>query len=201
MTFLLALIQAQIARNEEDLRLMKRIVGRDQQAFAGLYDRYAPVIYTMVLRMVKSTAEAEDLVQDIFVQIWNKAHLFAESKGSVYTWVMTLARRKAIDRVRSQDYGNRGESVDDEEKPVDIPDTAYEANPLIATVSREYEELMRNSLAAISPEQRTVIELSYYDGYTQAQIAERLQLPLGTVKTRMRQGLITLRDLLKGRIT
>ena len=160
---------------------MKRIIGRDQQAFAALYDRYTSVIYTMVLRMVKSTAEAEDLVQEIFVQIWNKAHLFVENKGSVYTWVMTLARRKAIDKVRSQD-------------------AAFETNPLIATVAREYEDLMRSSLVAISAEQRTIIELSYYDGYTQAQIAERLQLPLGTVKTRMRQGLIKLRDSLKGKI-
>ncbi len=200
MAFLLALIQAQIARNEADLRLMKRIIGRDQRAFAELYDRYTSVIYTMVLRMVKSTAEAEDLVQEIFVQIWKKAHLFAESKGSVYTWVMTMARRKAIDKVRSQDYVNRGDSVDDDERPLDIPDAAFEANPLIATVSREYEELMRSSLVAISADQRSIIELSYYDGYTQAQIAERLQLPLGTVKTRMRQGLIKLRDSLKGRL-
>lgn len=197
--FLLALIEAQIARNEEDLGLLKRVVQKDQAAIGLLYDRYSTLVYTLALRIVKSTAEAEDLLQEIFVQIWNKAALFAESKGSVYTWIMTIARRKAIDKIRSQEYTNRGSSLDDDDAMA-LPDAAYEANPLHATISTEYEKLMHSGLALLSDEQRTIIELSYYEGFTQAQIAERLTLPLGTVKTRMRQGLIKLRDYLKGRI-
>ncbi|MFN0158120.1 MAG: sigma-70 family RNA polymerase sigma factor [Bacteroidota bacterium] len=172
---------------------------REQAAFSQLYDRYATLVYTMVLRIVKSTGEAEDLLQEIFVQIWNKSTFFAESKGSVYTWVMTIARRKAIDKVRSQEYANRGSSLDDDDA-IALPDAAYEANPLHAAITTEYEELMQTGLAMLSDEQRTIIELSYYEGFTQAQIAERLKVPLGTVKTRMRQGLIKLRDYLKGRI-
>lgn len=199
--FLLALIETQIARNEEDTLLLRQIVQRDQQALSRLYDRYSSIIYTLVLRMVKSTAEAEDLLQEIFVQIWNKAHMFNQAKGSAYTWMMTLARRKAIDKIRSQDFINRGETTDDENNPVDLPDYDYAANPLHAAISGEYEELMQRGLGELSAEQRVIIEMSYYEGYTQAQIAEQLNVPLGTVKTRMRQGLLNLRDFLKRRIT
>ena len=200
MFFLLALIEAQQARNDEDIRLLEKVVQRDQTSFAALYDRYASLIYTMVLRMVKSTDEAEDLLQEIFMQIWNKAEMFAGSKGSVYTWVVTIARRKAIDRLRSSQSLHKGESLDEEET-VAIPGAAYQMNPLTATISAEYEELMRSGLAQLSDDQRAIIELSYYEGYTQAQIATRLDVPLGTVKTRMRQGLIRLRDYLKERMT
>jgi len=198
--FLLALIEAQQARNDEDIRLLEKVVQRDQTSFAALYDRYASLIYTMVLRMVKSTDEAEDLLQEIFMKIWNQAEMFAGSKGSVYTWVVTIARRKAIDRLRSSQNLHKGKSLDEEET-VAIPDAAYQMNPLTATISAEYEELMRSGLAQLSDDQRAIIELSYYEGYTQAQIATRLDVPLGTVKTRMRQGLIRLRDYLKERMT
>lgn len=195
----MAIIQAQIGRNEEDLRLLKRIVKGDQQAFSQLYDKYASALYTTVLRIVKSTAEAEDSLQEIFLLIWNKAGLFSEAKGSVYTWMMTIARRKAIDKLRSQHMIHQGLSIDDEGS-LAIPDVAYKMNPLHATISAEYETMMRDGLDLLAAEQRVLIELSYYDGYTYAQISERLELPLGTVKTRIRQGLMKLREYLKERI-
>ncbi len=197
--FLLALIEAQVKRNEEDARLLRTIAGGDQAALGRLYDIYSSLVYTMVLRIVKSSDEAEDLVQEVFMQIWNKAKLFSETKGSVYTWVMTIARRKAIDRLRSQEYVHRGSSLDDEHAQ-DLPDAAYTTNPLHAEMSSEYEGLMRSGLALLSVDQRTVIELSYFDGYTQDQIAKKVDVPLGTVKTRMRQGLMRLREYLKERM-
>lgn len=198
--FLLAMIVNQSARNDEDLRLLLRVKERDQTAFSELYDRYSALVYTMVLRVVKATDEAEDLLQEIFMQIWNKSSLFAQEKGSVYTWIVTIARRKAIDRLRSKDIINKGQSLDDANNFIAIPDVAYSANPLHATISSEYETMMRSGLAELSVEQRTVIELSYYEGYTQEQISKRLNVPLGTVKTRMRQGLMKLRDTLEGQI-
>jgi len=195
----LAIIQAQIGRNEEDLRLLKRIVKGDQQAFSQLYDKYASVLYTTVLRIVKSTQEAEDSLQEIFLLVWNKAGQFSEAKGSVYTWMMTIARRKAIDKLRSQHMTHQGLSLD-EEGSLAIPDVAYKMNPLHATISAEYETMMRAGLDLLTAEQRVLIELSYYDGYTHMQISERLELPLGTVKTRIRQGLMKLREYLKERI-
>jgi RNA polymerase sigma-70 factor (ECF subfamily) len=199
VVFLLAIIKAQIGRNEEDLRLLKRIMRGDQNAFSQFYDRYSSLLYTTVLRIVRSTEEAEDLLQEIFMQIWNKADLFSESKGSVYTWVVTIARRKAIDKLRSQHILHQGVSLDDE-RSLAVPDVTYKMNPLHATISAEYEAMMREALDTLTAEQRALIELSYYDGYTQAQISNRLELPLGTVKTRMRQGLMKLREFLKERL-
>ena len=179
---------------------MLRVKERDQSALSEIYDRYSSLVYTMALKVVKETAEAEDLLQEIFLQIWNKAAMFSEEKGSVYTWIVTIARRKAIDRLRSKDMINKGERLDSEDNFIVIPDTAYMANPLHATISSEYEALMREGLAQLSSEQQSVIELSYYEGCTQEQISKRLNVPLGTVKTRMRQGLMKLRDILQERI-
>jgi RNA polymerase sigma-70 factor (ECF subfamily) len=198
--FILAAIANQALRNEEDLRLLLRVKERDQSALSELYDRYASLLYSMVLKVVKANDEAEDLLQEIFLQIWNKASLFASEKGSAYTWILTIAKRKAIDRLRSKDMINKGISLDDDDKFVAIPDAAYTANPLSATINSEYESLMREGLAQLSVEQRTVIELSYYEGYTQEQIAAQVGAPLGTVKTRMRQGLMKLREFLRERM-
>jgi RNA polymerase sigma-70 factor (ECF subfamily) len=198
--FLLSLIQAQIVQNEEDLRLMMQIVKRDASALSMLYDRYSALVHTMVLKMVKATDEAEDLVQEVFMQVWNKAAMFAATKGSVYTWVVTIARRRAIDRLRSSQSVNKGVSLDDGEVTFELPDAAYASNPFHATITSEYEELMKSGLALLTRDQRTIIELSYYEGYTQQQISKKLKIPLGTVKTRMRQGLMRLRDYLRQRM-
>ena len=154
----------------------------------------------MALKMVKATDEAEDLVQEVFLQVWSKAEAFSAARGSVYTWVTTIARRKAIDRLRSSQGLNKDLRVDVEEASSWIPDAAYASNPLHAAISSEYEELMRNGLSELTHDQREIIEMSYYEGYTQQQIAAKVDIPLGTVKTRMRQGLITLRDYLKDRV-
>jgi RNA polymerase sigma-70 factor (ECF subfamily) len=198
--FVLAMIANQVLRNEEDVRLLLRVKDRDQSALSELYDRYSSLVFTMVLKVVKATDEAEDLLQEIFMQIWNKASLFAEDKGSVFTWIVTIARRKAIDRLRSKDRINKGGSLDDDLFITTIADTAYMSNPLHAAISNEYESLMREGLNQLSAEQRTILELSYYEGFTQEQISKRLNVPLGTVKTRMRQGLMKLRENLQGRM-
>ncbi|MBM2839659.1 MAG: polymerase, sigma-24 subunit, subfamily [Bacteroidetes bacterium] len=198
--FLFAVIAGQIAQNEEDLKLMMRVVECDESALSALYDRYSRVVYTTVLRMVKLTDEAEDLVQEVFLQVWNKAGMFVGTKGSVYTWIMTIARRKAIDRLRSSENANRAASLDDDEVTFEVPDASFASDPLHATVSSEYEEIMRSGLALLSNDARTIIEMSYYEGYTQEQISKKLNVPLGTVKTRMRQGLMKLRDHLRKRM-
>lgn len=197
---LLAVIANQAARNEEDLRLLLKVKERDQAALGELYDRYAPLLYTMMLNVVKITDEAEDLLQEVFLQIWNKSTLFAEEKGSVYTWIVTIARRKAIDRLRSKELVNRGSSLNHDDSSLEIPDAAYATNPLHAAIGSEYEQIMREGLALLNADQREAIELSYYEGYTQDQISRKLNVPLGTVKTRQRQGLMKLREYLQGRL-
>jgi RNA polymerase sigma-70 factor, ECF subfamily len=194
--FFLALLEEHSSKSREDLQLMAKVAGRDQSAFEELYDRYAPVVYTLVLRIVKTPEVAEDLLQEIFLAIWNKSSSFSEARGSVYTWIMSLARHRAFDFLKSKDHTSRGSGID-ELTVLNLPDTAHLANPLNAAISSEHEDRMREGLALLGREKRTVVELSYYEGYTQAQIAERLGLPLGTVKTWMRQSLMTLRTHLK----
>lgn len=198
MTLLTSVLDT-AARNEDDLRLLLEVRQGNQAAFARLYDRYAPLVFSLAQRIVKETAEAEDVLQEIFLSIWTKASLFDETKGSVYTWIVTIARRKAIDRLRSKERVNRSERLE-ADVVTTLPDAAYMANPLNATIGGEYEQMMRDALATLSTEQRTVIEMSYYEGYTQEQISRRLNVPLGTVKTRMRQGLIRLRENLQERL-
>ena len=198
--FLLALIEARIERNAEDFKLMTRIVKREESALSALYDRYSPLVYTIAVKMVSATDEAEDLVQEVFMQIWNKAGMFVETKGSVYTWIVTIARRKAIDKLRSSQNMNKASRVIDEETIFELPDLAHASNPLHAAISTEYEGLMKSGLTVLAENQRTIIEMSYYEGYTQEQISQKLNVPLGTVKTRMRQGLMMLRDHLKQRM-
>jgi RNA polymerase sigma-70 factor, ECF subfamily len=194
--FFLALIEEHISKNREDLLLMTKVAGRDQSAFEQLYDRYSGVVYTMVVRIVKTPEVAEDLLQEIFLAIWNKSSSFSAARGSVYTWIMTLARNRSFDFLKSKVHASRSAGVD-EEAVINLPDVSHLADPLNAAISSEYEGCMREGLALLTKEQRTIIELSYYEGYTQAQIAERLGLPLGTVKTWMRQALMTLRSHLK----
>jgi RNA polymerase sigma-70 factor, ECF subfamily len=194
--FFLALLEEHSSKNREDLQLMAKVAGRDQTAFEQLYDRYAPVVYALVLRIVKTPEVAEDLLQEIFLAIWNKSSSFSEARGSVYTWIMSLARHRSFDFLKSKDHTSRGWGID-EATVLNLPDTAHLADPLNAAISSEHEDRMREGLALLGGEKRTVVELSYYEGYTQAQIAERLGLPLGTVKTWMRQALMTLRTHLK----
>jgi RNA polymerase sigma-70 factor (ECF subfamily) len=198
--FFLALVGNQMSKSREDLQLMTKVAGRDQTAFEQLYDRYGPVVYTMVVRIVKTPDIAEDLLQEIFLAIWNKSSTFSEARGSVYTWIMTLARNRAFDYLKSRERTSRGSGLD-EQAVLNLPDTSHMSNPLNAAITSEHESRMREGLALLGREQRTIIELSYYDGFTQAQIAEKLGLPLGTVKTWMRQSLMTLRTYLKEHLT
>lgn len=181
------------------MRLLERIGRQDQVAFAELYDRYASVVFSLLVRMIRFPAEAEDVLQEIFLQIWKKANTYVQAKGNVYTWIITIARNRAIDHLRATQHPLRGWKMD-EDVLLQLQDDTHQSNPLVAAISSDYERFMCEGFATLSPEQRRVIEMSYYEGYTQAQISDHLELPLGTVKTRMRQGMIKLRDFLKERI-
>ncbi|HUI64981.1 MAG TPA: sigma-70 family RNA polymerase sigma factor [Bacteroidota bacterium] len=198
LVFFLAIIEAHQAANREDLQLMLKISERDQAAFAALYDRYSAIVYTLILRIVKTSDNAEDILQEVFLQLWNKATLFSESRGSVYTWLISMARNKAIDHIRSRDRSPQESSID---AAIALPVSEYLADPLHAAISAEHERYMKDGLAQLTSQQREIIELSYYEGYTQTQIAERMAVPLGTVKTWMRQGMLKLRTYLKERLT
>ncbi|HXF26035.1 MAG TPA: sigma-70 family RNA polymerase sigma factor [Bryobacteraceae bacterium] len=173
-----------------DPELVRRLKNRDPEAMADLYDRYGRITYSLIYRIVRNAAMAEDLVQETFLRIWNRVHAFDEQKGSLSPWVLTVARNRAIDYLRSVD-GRRRESVFELEK---MEEPALFSNLENDIMNMDRAQILREAFLKLSENQRTVIELAYYEGLSQSEMAERLQQPLGTVKTWVRTALKTLRN-------
>ena len=176
--------------------LMARIVQRDDRALEELYERFSKVIYSVIVSIVKKKEDAEEILCEIFFQVWEKAPSYDLGKGSVYTWLLTLARNRAIDKIRSKSYKNQKQEDSDIDE-MDVFSNPDSGNQLDNVVLAERAESVKLALAKIPADQRQVLEVAYFEGYTQSQIAERLNLPVGTVKTRMRSGMKALQDLLK----
>jgi RNA polymerase sigma-70 factor, ECF subfamily len=194
------LVWAVIARADgsaEDRVADRAAVGRmaagDAEALAELYDRHARGVYSLALRILQHPADAEDVVQDVFSQAWRQASRYDATRGVVAAWLLTLARSRAIDRVRAR-RTHAERSI--EAATTGVPDAA--PLPDIEVLSVEQVALVRAALASLPLLQRMAIELAYYEGLTHAEIAERLEQPLGTVKTRIRLALARLRDSLAG---
>jgi len=173
-----------------DPELVRRLKNRDPEAMADLYDRYGRITYSLIYRIVRNAAMAEDLVQETFLRIWNRVHAFDEQKGALSPWVLTVARNRAIDYLRSVD-GRRRESVFELEK---MEEPALFSNLENDIMNMDRAQILREAFLKLSENQRTVIELAYYEGLSQSEMAERLQQPLGTVKTWVRTALKTLRN-------
>ena len=174
---------------------MKRIKARDADALEELYDLYNRLLFSMVISIVKKREEAEDVLQEIFVKIWNKADSFNEDRGNVYSWIVTLARNKAIDRIRSKGYKTQQKaSVSIHEPLFSLEGDKHD--PLETTIFSDRAELVKKALKEIPESQSQVIKIAYYRGMTQSEISDHLDIPLGTVKTRTRQGMIKLKRIL-----
>jgi RNA polymerase sigma-70 factor (ECF subfamily) len=187
---------------EIDRALVRRMQAGDQRALSEFYDRWFPVVNCLVSRMVKSATDVEDVVEETFWQAWRQADRFAEDRGSVQTWLLTIARSRALDRLRSLKR-RREDSIDDVAAPpssaiasADSPLPPSSSDPLLDAELHERRVLVREALAELPREQREALELGYFGGLSQSEIAERTGLPLGTVKTRMRLALLKLRDRL-----
>jgi len=174
--------------------LMGKIMQRDAHALSDLYDRYATLLYSMIKAILKNDKEAEDVLQEVFLLVWNRCASFDASKASAYTWIVTLARNKAIDQLRAKSFQNLTRNRDDIE--IDTVAASPEDSPLDFAINQERAQLVRKALEQIPHEQREIIHVAYFGGLTQSEIANRYQLPLGTVKTRMRQGMKKLQTLL-----
>ncbi len=175
--------------SEEDLLLAT--ARGDQQAFAALYERLAPMIHGVVRRVVRDPAQSEEVSQEVLVEIWRTAVRFDPDRGTARTWALTMAHRRAIDRVRSEQASrDRTQRVADGQhtRPYDEVSEHVE-------VGIEHEQV-RTALGTLTDLQRQAVELAYFKGYTYREVAELLETPLGTIKTRMRDGLIRLRDAL-----
>ena len=172
---------------------MQAIARKDELALASLYDRYRAILFGLIMRILNSREEAEDVLQEVFLQVWRRARDFDERRGRPFTWLVTLARSRAIDRLRQLGSRERLASA-----VVGLARAV--SDPAEDAFRSEQRARVVGALAQLSEEQRHTLMLAYFEGLTQSEIAARLSSPLGTVKTRMRSGMIKLRGLLSKRI-
>jgi RNA polymerase sigma-70 factor, ECF subfamily len=172
-----------------DEALLSLVASSDDLALAELYDRFGRVAYGLALRILRDDALAQDAVQEAFLAIWRSADRFLAERAKASTWILTLVHRRAVDLVRREDR-RRGEPLQSAAEPVASGTTEDEAE--LGFERRVVQEALRQ----LTPEQREALELGYYGGLTQSELAERLGQPLGTIKSRMFTGLSRLRDLL-----
>jgi RNA polymerase sigma factor (sigma-70 family) len=174
--------------SEEELVYLLR--QRDQQAFSYLYDNYAPALNGIIYRMVEDKTLGEDLLQEVFVKIWNNFSSYDNTKGRLFTWMLNLTKNLTIDTLRSMGYKKQAKISTDENSVSNLSDSnnGIEKFDVIG---------LRKLLETLKPEQRQLIDMAYFNGFTQDEIAKQTGIPLGTVKTRMRSAIIELRKILQ----
>jgi RNA polymerase sigma-70 factor, ECF subfamily len=183
--------------NEDDAELARQMSGGDEIAFATFYDRFAPGLFSMIYAILHDQKESEDVLQEAFVQMWKRTASYDASRSSLFTWAVMISRHKAIDRLRSRQRRSRlNEAVAND---LQVMPTSAPADRADNALARSDEgERVRVALAQLSEGQREAIDLAFFAGLTQTQISERLGAPLGTVKARIRRGLIAMREVLGG---
>jgi RNA polymerase sigma-70 factor (ECF subfamily) len=175
---------------EADRALVARIESRDAEALALLYDRHAGRLMGLAHRILGDTGEAEEILQEVFLHVWRAATTFDPSRGPVLAWLLVATRSRSIDRLRSRRPGKSAGMTSLEE----APETASREDVEADAASREWEAQCRAVIAELPEDQRRALELAYFEGLTHQEIAERTATPLGTVKTRVRLGLMKLRE-------
>lgn len=182
--------------NLNDLKLLKKISLKDENSLSEFYDLHSKYLYTIIYFILRDEAEAEDLLQEVFIQIWEKSGSYDETLGNPLAWITRITRNKAIDRLRSKSYKNRA-SETDIERIFDLSTDSETAAPdNVSNRTLEQNEIA-NALKTLNQNQRDLIEFAYFRGYSQSELAEHFSIPLGTVKTRMRAAMMSLRDKLK----
>ena len=169
--------------------LLAQVAQGDREAFAELYDRLAPRVLGLVVRLLRDHAQSEEVTQEIFLEIWQNATRYDRSKGGASTWVLTMAHRRAVDRIRSAQAGR------DRDTKIGIRDFRPEYDSVSESVEIRIEhERVQRALGRLTELQRQAVQLAYYGGYSHSEVAAMLNVPVGTVKTRLRDGMIRLRD-------
>jgi RNA polymerase sigma-70 factor, ECF subfamily len=175
---------------DKDAALIERLRKRDPRALAELYDRFGRQVYSLILRIVRDAATAEDLVQETFLRVWNRVQGFDAGRGSIGPWLLAVARNRAIDHLRSTAGRGERNSVEFAESDHPALYTDMEKDILASDKTRR----VRAAMEKLTPNQKRVIELAYFEGLSQSEMAERMGQPLGTVKTWARAALKILRD-------
>ena len=173
-----------------DVARMVRLRAGDNRALEELYERHGGLMFSVALRILGRQADAEEVLQEAWLQAWKRAGSYDQTRGTVVAWLVTLARSRAIDRLRSRASRQRVE-----ETVADDPPPPPAEDPSTTAAHRQLHEKVTTALATLAPQQREVLELAYFGGLSQSEIATRLGAPLGTVKSWVRQGLMRLREL------
>lgn len=163
----------------------------DREAFARLYDAVAPRVHGLVLRIVRDPHQAEEVSQEVLLELWQRSSRFDPDRGTALTWILTLTHRRAVDRVRTSEAARRRDAAHADH----CSETAYDVTAAAVDSTLETQSI-RTALATLSPSQRRAIELAFYSGHTYLEVSHLMQIPLGTAKTRIRDGLRRLRDLM-----
>lgn len=183
------------ANRERDVEILRRISHRDEKALETLYDYYSTLLYGIIFRMVGTKVESENILQDVFMQVWNRSVSYNSLLGAPLIWLIRIAKNKSIDFLRSRPAHQRSqetriEAIQTGDSDVDTDD------PYNLLSSSQIGAIVRDAMNSLPQFQKELIALAYYEGYSQSELAEKFSIPLGTIKSRMRAGLIALREQL-----
>lgn len=176
-----------------DLALLDRIARRDASAVGELYDRHSRVLFSLIARIIRDDGEAEDVLQDVLLRVWDKAESYDPMLGSPIAWLVRIARNRAIDKVRARASRPASQATDDA-LPWIPSDEDQTPGPERSAAQAEERRAIVRALEQLPAEQRQLIEAAFFGGYTHSELAARFNVPLGTVKTRIRTGMMTLKD-------
>ena len=188
---------SRIAGREPSLAdVIRRVAAADQGALGELYDATSPAVFGLVRRIVEDFSVAEEVTLDVYTQVWRLASAYSDEKGSPVTWLLMIARSRAIDHLRS-----RARRVREQERPIEVAfDHSHpDPDPETAAISGSRRKIVRDILADLAPEQVTMLQLAFFEGLSHGEIAAKTGIPLGTVKTRVRTGMMRMRELLEVR--
>jgi RNA polymerase sigma factor (sigma-70 family) len=174
-------------RNYTEIELVESLKLRDENAYSYLYDHYSKALFTIIYQVVPQQESAEDILQQVFLKIWKNIESYDASKGRIYTWMINLARNQALDHIRSKDFNRQN-------KTSGLTENVYKDEVAAGGIR---DSGLNKVLEQLPEENRKLLEFSYFQGYTQAEIAEMMNIPLGTVKTRLRTTIIQLRKILE----
>jgi RNA polymerase sigma-70 factor (ECF subfamily) len=182
------LVMQQKSNRKLDQQLIDQVKQGDKTAFKEIYARFSQVVYNLALRMLRDKEDAEEVVQEIFLQVWNKAYSYDSERGAVSTWILNIARSRSIDKLRTVGYRQRNIEIDEEK---------VNSNDDLSRIIEDREEskkVIRQALENLPDKQRVAIEIVYFEGFTHLEAAEKLNEPVGTIKTRIRLGVLKLKE-------
>lgn len=176
---------------------MRQLLSGTDEGFSRFYQRFAPGLYSIAFRILGEQKDAEDVLQEAFVQMWRKTDTYDSTRSSLFTWAVMITRNKAIDRIRTRQ--SRQRTIDAATNELSEPTQNGDATADAAITSSEARQRVRGAMATLPESQRDAIDLAFFGGLTQTQIADKIGAPLGTVKARIRRGMLAMRDLLQSK--